>query len=308
MKYLFILNPISGSRKNSFKIIDIIDDNFKTTHHEYEFAFTTESGEAKKISQQAVESNFDVVVAAGGDGTINEVASGLVESSTALGIIPLGSGNGIARSYRVPLNITKSIKFLANAPIVNVDVGKVANHYFFGVCGLGYDAQIGKKFQDFGIRGPIPYFLIGLREFIQYKPEKFELHFEDKIKIVSPLLITISNTEQYGNGAIISPNADPRDGIFEICIINPIPVFRAISATKKLFNGKINEVEEYVQYRSKNVKIISEKEQGVLHTDGEPHRRQKITEITILNNALKVCANLNSRSTTDQKVLIRERS
>jgi diacylglycerol kinase family enzyme len=116
---------------------------------------------------------------------------------------------------------------------------------------------------------------------------------------VSPLLITISNTEQYGNGAIISPNANPQDGIFEICIINPISIVNAIPATKKLFNRKINEVREYVQYKSKNVKIISEKEQGVLHTDGEPHDRQKITEIKILNKALKVCANLKRIGTDD---------
>ena len=168
MKYLFILNPISGIQKDPFNIIDLVNNKFKGTGHEFEFAFTTHAGDALNISKKAVKNKFDVIVGAGGDGTINEVATGLIGSDSALGIIPLGSGNGVARSYHIPLNIKESIAFLANPKIVKVDVGKVNNHFFLGVCGMGYDAMIGKKFQEFGTRGPVPYFLIGVREFIIY--------------------------------------------------------------------------------------------------------------------------------------------
>ena len=154
MKYLFILNPISGVQKDPFNIIDLVNNKFKDSGHEFEFAFTTHAGDAFNISQKAASEKFDVIVGAGGDGTINEVASGLIGSNSALGIIPLGSGNGVARSYRIPLNIPNSIDFLADPKIVNVDVGKVNNHYFLGVCGMGYDAMVGKKFQEFGTRGP----------------------------------------------------------------------------------------------------------------------------------------------------------
>ena len=211
MKYLFILNPISGKQKDPFKIINMVESVFSQSNHQFEFAFTTHGGDAKKISENAVKEKFDIIVAAGGDGTINEVASGLIHSESALGIIPLGSGNGIARSYRIPLSIKESIEFLCNPKIVGVDVGQADSHFFLGVCGMGYDAIVGKKFQEFGRRGPLPYFLIGVKEFLQYNPEEFILQFNDQSISISPLLITVSNTEQYGNGAIISPGANPQD-------------------------------------------------------------------------------------------------
>ena len=292
MKYLFILNPISGVQKNPFNIIDIVSNEFKNSGHEYEFAFTTHAGDALNISKKAVQDKFDVIVAAGGDGTINEVATGLIGSDSALGIIPLGSGNGVARSYRIPLNIEESIAFLANPKIVKVDVGEVNNHFFLGVCGMGFDAAVGKKFQEFGKRGPLPYFLIGVREFLRYKPENLKLEFNEQSVSVSPLLITISNTEQYGNGAIISPGANPQDGILEICIINPMSDFRAVKASFKMFNNKIADIQEYTLYKTTSLKIISQKT-GVYHTDGEPHDRDFETHIHVLKSAMNACANLD---------------
>jgi len=292
MKYLFILNPISGIQKDPFNIIDLVNSKFEGTGHEFEFAFTTHAGDALNISKKAAKDKFDVIVGAGGDGTINEVASGLIGSNSALGIIPLGSGNGVARSYHVPLNIKESIAFLANPKIVKVDVGKVNNHFFLGVCGMGYDAMIGKKFQEFGTRGPLPYFLIGVREFLRFKPENLILEFNEQKISVAPLLITISNTEQYGNGAIISPNANPQDGVMEICIINPMSILKAVNSSFKLFNKKIATIPEYNMYKTTDLKIISEKK-GVFHTDGEPHDREIETSIKLLKSAMKACANLD---------------
>ncbi len=292
MKYLFVINPISGAGKNTAKIIDHINEKFRNSSHTYSIELTKKAGDARLISEKASRENFDVVVAAGGDGTVNEAAGGLVNSNTALGIIPLGSGNGLARSHRISLNPRKSIELLLSPNIVKVDVGLANDKYFFGVCGMGFDAIIGKKFQDFGTRGPLPYFLIGLREFLKYKPEKLELYFNDNNLSIFPLLITISNTEQYGNGAIIAPNADPQDGIFEICVINPMSIFKLFFAMLKLFNRKITEIPEYSQHQARTVKIFAENDNGVLHTDGEPHPRSKVTEIKVLKNALKVCAGI----------------
>lgn len=290
MKYLFVINPISGTGKKTAKVIELINEKFKNSSHDYSIELTKKAGDARKISERAAKEKYDILVAAGGDGTINEAGGGLVDSNTALGIIPMGSGNGLARSYRIPLNHEKSVEYLLKPNIIDVDVGKANDIYFFGVCGMGYDAIIGKKFQDFGTRGPIPYFLIGLREFITYQPEKLELYFNDKKLTVSPLLITISNTEQYGNGAVIAPNANPRDGVFEICIINPMSIFKLLFSVIKMFNQKIREIPQYSQYKIQSVKIVAEDENGVLHTDGEPHNRSKITEIIVLKDALKVCA------------------
>ena len=118
------------------------------------------------------------------------------------------------------------------------------------------------------------------------------LEFDGQKISVAPLLITISNTEQYGNGAIISPYADPQDGILEICLINPMSIFKAVSSSFKLFNKKIAEIPEYKMYKTTNLKITSETN-GVFHTDGEPHDREIETNIQVLKNAMKACANLD---------------
>ena len=289
MKYLFVLNPISGSKNRAEKIVNLINNIFKTTEHYFEFAYTTGPGDATKIARQSVEEEFDIVVAAGGDGTINEVASGLVNSSTALGIIPLGSGNGYARSLNIPLHINQSIDLLLNPVIQKVDVGKAGNKYFFGVFGLGFDANIGKRFQDFGIRGPLPYFFIGIHEFIKFKPNRYKIIFDDKIIETEPIVLAIANTCQYGNGAIIAPEADPADGWLDICVIRNVSFFKALKLIIKMFQGSITESPDYNHYRSKSIEIISENPEIVFHTDGEPDSTRKNIKIELMEKYLNVC-------------------
>jgi len=175
MKYLFILNPISGPINRTFHIIDSVERIFKTSGHYYEFALTTGPGDATRIAAEAIRNKFDYVVAAGGDGTVNEVGSALINTDVSLGIIPLGSGNGVARSMKIPLKMDESLLLLREPTHKLIDVGQANSVNFIGVCGFGFDANIGQKFQDYGARGPLPYFLIGLRELITYKPEHLEI-------------------------------------------------------------------------------------------------------------------------------------
>ena len=289
MKYLFILNPKSGKKYKKENIIKLIVQRFKETNHTYEFVFTTGPREATGLAREGVNSTYDIITAVGGDGTVNEVARGLVQKNCALGIVPLGSGNGLARSFNIPLKIENSIEMLANPNITSVDIGKVNNHYFFGVCGIGLDANIGKKFQEYGKRGPLPYFIIGVKEYMRYTPDIYIIKSKMLNIEIKPLLITVANTSQYGNGAKIAPQADYQDGTLDICILYKMPIIKALYYFIKLFNGTIHTIPYYESFKAKSLQIILSKEQGIIHTDGEPYMTDNPLNIKILEKALNIC-------------------
>jgi diacylglycerol kinase (ATP) len=290
MRYLFILNPKSGKKYKQANIVKLIEQRFRETDHTYEFVFTTCSGEATGLARKGVNSNYNIITAVGGDGTVNEVARGLVQQDCALGIIPLGSGNGLARSFNIPLKVENSIDFLINPNITSIDIGKVNQHYFFGICGIGLDANIGKKFQEFGIRGPLPYFIIGIKEYLKYSPDTYIIKNKMLNLEIKPLLITVANTKQYGNGAMIAPQADFQDGILDICILYKMPIFKALYYTVKLFNSTIHTIPYYESFKAQSLQIILPGKQGIIHTDGEPHVIDNPVDIEILAKSLNVCA------------------
>ena len=292
MKYIFILNPHAGSRKKREDLIDLIDHYLSPSGYSYEFAYTTEAGDATRIARQAVNEGFTIIVAVGGDGTVNEVANGLVYSDSRLGIIPRGSGNGVARSLNIPLTVRKSLDFLLNPQVSTIDVGKVNQRYFIGVSGIGFDALIGQKFQNFGVRGPIPYFFISLNEFLKYKPQHYSLEIDGEKFEKEALVIAFANTKQYGNGAIIAPDADPKDGYLDVCILSPLSYIQATQHASLLFRGTIDKSPLYFHKKCKSVKVHSDMGLIHLHRDGEPDELLQSLEVEIVEKALKVCAPL----------------
>lgn len=278
----FIFNPISGAIRNAEKIITLVHKTWKDSKIEYEIKRTTHKGNATELAMEAVRSKMDMVVAAGGDGTINEVGRGLIGSDVILGIIPAGSGNGFARNFNIPLNIRKSIELLKQPAITKVDAGKINNHYFFNVAGIGLDAEISAHFERFGFRGPLPYFMIGFREFFRYRPEAVTLHLNDHRDLhFNPIVLSIANGPQYGNGAIIAPHAKPDDGLLDFCIFSSISILKAIVNMQKLFNGTIDQLSEMKIYQSAKGTIQREKE-GYIHTDGDHHLESSELKIEVL--------------------------
>jgi len=288
-RYRFIINPISGERHHTQRIIKEIEKQFTTNNEvKHEISFTEKPGHATQLAKSAVQEGFDAVVAVGGDGTMNEVASALVNSKTALGLLPRGSGNGYARSLNIPLNISAGLKNLVRPKKIAVDVGQVNQYFFFGVSGVGFDAEIGAKFQNFGIRGPLPYFLIGLKEYFYYQYEEFIVVTDRETFRGKPLLISVANTMQYGLGAVINPGADYADGKFEICIVHKVKFLREIFRLPKLFNGSINELPIYKRLQTDHLKIIRSRDQGYFHTDGEPRFGGKELNFKIIKHGLNV--------------------
>ncbi|MFZ0391203.1 MAG: diacylglycerol kinase family protein [Calditrichia bacterium] len=283
----FIINPISGVNRNPQKIRQWIEAEFGPPGEEYRILKTGGPGDATLLAQEAVRSGFTIVAAVGGDGTINEVGRSLVGTSAALGVVPAGSGNGFARNFHIPLNQQLAIRLLKNPRLINIDVGRLNQHFFFNVAGLGIDAEISHNFEQFGMRGPLPYFLVGTRALLNFQPEAIELEWESNRQTILPLVLSIANAPQYGNGAIIAPQARPDDGKLDICFLDPLPIYRTIPNIYRLFNGTIDQIEEFHCFQVEHL-VIRRIAEGIIHTDGNPHLERQELVLDVLPGALRL--------------------
>ncbi len=286
-KVKFIYNPKSGLVRTPRIIRRAIEIVLADAPFEYDFAETEYRGHAHELARRAAEEGYDAVVAIGGDGTANEVGSALLYTNTALAIIPVGSGNGLARGLSIPIAIRRAARLLLTGRVRTIDAGTIEDRNFFIVTGLGFDALVGKLFDDRSLRGPLPYFYIGVREFLFFRPATFKLEFDGRTIVRSALLVTIANTTQWGLGVIISPNARPDDGLLDVCIIRRITLLRALIHLPKLFTGKIDKVREYERYQTTSLRI-SRNKPGPFHVDGEPVDAGHTVQVGINPQALKV--------------------
>lgn len=267
-KAVFIINLISGTSDKA-AIPGLIDQYLDKTKFEYEIAVTQYAGHASEIAAKAKDDGVDVVVAIGGDGTVNEVARAIVHSSTALGIIPCGSGNGLARHLLLPLNVRKAIEVINRCEIRQLDYGIINDYPFFCTCGMGFDAFVSMKFAEAGKRGPITYVENVLREGLKYKPETYTIEDENGTLQYKAFLISCANASQYGNNAYIAPQASMSDGLMDVIIMEPFDVFEAPQISIEMFSKTLDKNSKIKTFRTRHLHIRRDKP-GVIHYDGDP--------------------------------------
>lgn len=267
-KAVFIINLISGTSDKA-AIPGLIDQYLNKTQFEYEIAVTQYAGHASEIAAKAKDDGVDVVVAIGGDGTVNEVARAIVHSSTALGIIPCGSGNGLARHLLLPLNVRKAIEVINRCKIRQLDYGIINDYPFFCTCGMGFDAFVSMKFAEAGKRGPITYVENVLREGLKYKPETYTIEDDNGTLQYKAFLISCANASQYGNNAYIAPQASMSDGLMDVIIMEPFDVFEAPQISIEMFSKTLDKNSKIKTFRTRHLHIHRDKP-GVIHYDGDP--------------------------------------
>ena len=283
------MNPISGSGSKK-GIPEAIDKYINTELFDYEIRITEYAGHACHIATEAKEQGVDVVVAVGGDGTVNEVARAIVESNTALGIIPCGSGNGLARHLMRPMNVKKCLQVINKCEIHSLDYGKINEHCFFCTCGMGFDAFVSKKFAQAGKRGPITYAENILREGLNYQPETYEIEDETGVHRYKAFLISCANASQYGNNAYIAPRASMSDGLLDVIIMEPFDALEASQISIEMFNKTLDKNNKIKTFRSKEIKIYR-KAPGVIHYDGDPIDTGKEIVVTLKEKGIKILTN-----------------
>lgn len=288
-KILFIINPISGTVSKA-GIPDAIDKYLDKTKFNYEIVKTEYAGHATELSTQAAKDGYDVVVAIGGDGTVNEVARGIVHTNTALAIIPCGSGNGLARHLMIPLNVKKSLEIINNCEIHDLDYCVINDHDFFCTCGMGFDAFISFKFAEAGKRGPITYVQQILEKGLSYKPETYEVEDDEGTHHYKAFLITCANASQYGNNAYIAPQASMRDGLMDVVVMEPFDILEAPQIAIDMFGKTLDKSSRIKTFRTKRLHIHRSSE-GPIHYDGEPVMTGADIDVHVEPKGIKIVVN-----------------
>ncbi len=289
MKVLCILNPIAGGGRAAPRVASAVQKICKQVHISYDIVNTQAVGEGQTLAKQASQEGYTLVAAAGGDGTINEVATGLVGTDTALAIVPVGSGNGLARGLQIPLDPDDACKLIVQGDPKKIDVGQVCGRYFFATSGIGFDAHVGKVYNESPrhSRGLIPYFQIAVSEYFNYRPKDVSLRCNGKTFCYTPLILTVANTEQYGGGAIIAPGALPDDGLFDVSVILKAPMLSVVNQLPKLFSGEIDTFAHFRTHKAASL-TITRPFPGSIHVDGESFTAGETLSYTMLHHGLTV--------------------
>lgn len=282
---VFVVNPISHGLKgrNVKKILkQYLDDSL----FDYEIVFTERPNHAFEIAQNAVLAKADIVVAIGGDGTVNEVGKALIHSQTALGIIPLGSGNGLAGHLHLPLDIVQAIRVLNQAQCVSIDTGKINDTVFLGVAGIGFDAHVAWEFAKGKRRGLASYIKIVLREFPKYESQSFSMVVDGKKISGENFIVSFANSSQYGNDFIIAPQARLQDGFLDLVMVKELPFYAVQQFVYHLKGGTL-QVSKNVEFRRCR-EVVVKQPQIVAHIDGEPVLFHDEIKISVQPSSLKV--------------------
>ena len=277
MKIKFIVNPISGKGKQK-DIENIIRENLNSKKYEYSIQFTEKQGHAKELCKQAIIDGYEGIIAVGGDGTVNEIASECIGKNTILGIIPAGSGNGFAYHIGMKKNIKEAILQLNNATIKIVDSCTANSIPFVNVSGIGFDAHIANLFQNLKKRGFWNYLKLIFKE-INYKAKEYTLNYDGKSRKVKAILISFANASQYGNNFRISPRSKLDDGLINFVIVQEMPKRMMPQFLIKMENGTIENSKFIEIIQAKEMEIFSDEK--IIHLDGEP---KKINKSVIVKN------------------------
>ncbi len=285
-KTLFIINPISGGRDKKF-LPELLKRELK--NKSYEIAYTNGPEHATALALDGIARGFTNFIAVGGDGTVNEVAKALIGTDFNMGILPQGSGNGLARHNKIPMQIASAVRLLNNPNVKRIDTCKLNNMPFINASGVGFDAHIGKLFaaNKHGKRGFSTYFNMTINEFKNYKSQKYAITADGKKLDENAFLITFANSSQYGNNAFIAPDASMTDGMIDLCIMKPFPPLNVLELGFKLFTRTINS-SQYIETVKAKVIVVQREFAGDIHLDGEPYLSGKEIKVEVVPNSLNL--------------------
>lgn len=279
----FIINPNSGMGRHK-AVIQAIEKNLSAS--EYVIELTRYAGHGSLLAQKAAAMGYKAIIACGGDGSVNEIGSVLIGSNTPFGIIPVGSGNGLARHLGIPLKLDAALATLKKFNLQTVDTARINDQPFLGMAGIGFDAFIGKKFANYGKRGFASYVKLIFREYKGFKQKKVTLFIDDKKIQKRVLMLSFANSGQYGNNAIIAPEASLQSGKIGLCLVKKFPIWKTPFIAFQMFTGKINQ-SKYVETIWVEKATIKQKKK-IAHLDGEPMKLGKTLTVEVVPKSLTV--------------------
>lgn len=284
-KILFIVNPNAG-KKISDQIINVIRREFPQNIY-YQIVIWKDKDHFEEITELLKSQGYTDAVAVGGDGTVNQVAKTIVNTEIALGIVPIGSGNGLARTLGLSMNIDEVIKQIVDGKYSTIDSGTVNGRAFFCTSGIGFDAHIGNLFATSVKRGLQAYVKITLRELFLYRAKTYVLKFNHQEIKRKAFLITVANAGQYGNDFYIAPEAKLNDGQFHVVILKPFNFFKVFEIFTKILRHKAQKSRSIETYVTNELTVIRDRK-GTIHFDGEPAIEDTVLHYKNLHQSIKV--------------------
>ncbi len=281
----FIINPISGVSKKR-NIPGLIERYLDLDRFEYAIAFTKHRFHARKLARKFSAEGVDIVVAVGGDGSVHEVGTALIGTETKLAIIPIGSGNGLARHLKIPLNVKEALLCINHDQCIKMDTVKVNDKSFLGVGGYGFDAVVANKFDKGKRRGIRGYIMTILKEFFRFNPLNVSIDVDGKVKTLPVVLCTVANASQFGNGFTVSPESDVTDGELELCILKPFSIWSAPAIALDFFRKRSHKSRhsEVIRFRKATIRLSEQ----IAHYDGEPIDVKSELRVSVVPKSLNI--------------------
>ncbi|MBM7615577.1 diacylglycerol/lipid kinase family protein [Alkaliphilus hydrothermalis] len=287
LSYLFIVNPVAGNYKAN-KVMDVLKIQLEGSNIDYKVAYTTHKGGAADLLNKMNFNPYDVIVAVGGDGTVNEVINSMVGTDKIIGIIPSGTGNDLAKSLNIPPNPVEALDMIINGEVVSIDVGRADDRYFTNVASIGLDAEIAYHANKMKkkLSGTKAYILSLIKVLCTFKSFPIELEHEGEIIKKEVMLVAVCNGKFYGGGMKIAPEASLSDGKLDVCLIEKMPKFKLLFLFPTVYKGTHNRYKEVQFYRTD--KFIIRPKSGLLNLDGEVFNQDEELKFSVLNSYIKV--------------------
>jgi len=283
---VFIVNPKSGVDRQK-EIQAAINNNLDHAHYTHEILNTEYAKHGTELAKTAADKGAFAVVAVGGDGSINDIVKGLAGTNTALGVIPKGSGNGMARTLKIPLDVAESIKVINKGNTTDIDVAFANDKLFVSNAGVAFDALISKKFAKSTRRGFAVYSWLVTKYMWLYKERKFDIIIDGKHISERAFIINVANMQQFGYNFQIAPKASWTDGLLDVVIIKRFPKILGGLLVVRAMNGTINGSPYVEHYHAKNI-VVSHPDLKLLQTDGDAHACENKIEFRIEPGKQKV--------------------
>jgi YegS/Rv2252/BmrU family lipid kinase len=290
MKIRFIFNPCSGKNRRRPWLVPVIREFIATHRLDAGVVPTERPGHATQLAREALAVGCERVVAVGGDGTMNEVAQALIGAPAALGLVPCGSGNGLALHLGIPTNPRAALRLLADprAQVVAIDTGTANGHPFCNAMGVGFDAEISRRFNRLARRGFLAYARTGLAAWFRFLPQTVTIsNGYGSAERLETLIVTVANSDQYGNYARIAPRARVDDGALDLIAIRPLDLLGTVTLVARLFTGSVDRSSRVHRMRGRRF-VIERPIPGLLHTDGETHDAGARVEVVVRPHSLRI--------------------
>lgn len=280
-RIFFIVNPVSGvNHARKSMLAEAVASVFDPQQFECVIRHSESAQHVKELSNEAARAGFDVIVAVGGDGTLNHVVKGLIGNDSVLAVVPAGSGNGLARHMNIPIDIEQSLRLIVQGKTQFIDTVSINDDLFVSIAGVGFDALVAKRFSQVTRRGFFSYFRIVTNEYTWYRPRKYRMEIDGKQVVRQALFVSFANTNQFGYNTIISPEARIDDGLVDVCIVKKVPLLYAPRVVGMLITRRVDSSGFVEIIRARKIRLTRNKNR-VVNIDGEPVKLTKDLEISV---------------------------